>query len=115
AFRDTPLPNWVVKYTGLMRYKFFKDRFKRFSLQHSYKATYSVSAYRSNFEYDQDPNGQDNGGVGNFYNRHIISNVNLTENFNPLIRIDMETKSSFKILAEMRKDRTLNMSFDNNL
>lgn len=115
AFRDTPLPNWVVKYTGLMRYKFFKDRFKRFSLQHAYKADYIISAYRSNFEYDQEPNGQDNGGVGNFYNKHIISNVNLTENFNPLIRVDFETKTSFKVLAEVKKDRTLNMSFDNNL
>lgn len=114
-FRDVPLPNWVVKYTGLMRYKFFKDRFKRFSLQHGYRAYYNVNAYRSNFEYDQNPNGRDNNNVGNYYNKYIISNVNLSEQFNPLIRIDMEMKSSFKVLAEVRKDRTLNMSFDNNL
>lgn len=114
-FRDTPLPNWVVKYTGLMRYKYFKDRFKRFSLQHGYRASYNINSYRSNFEYDQAPGGQDNNGVGNFYNRYIISNVNLAEQFNPLIRVDMEMKNSFKILAEIKKDRTLNMSFDNNL
>lgn len=114
-FRDVPLPNWVVKYTGLMRYKFFKDRFKRFSLQHAYTATYNINAYRSNFEYDQNPNGQDNGGVGNFYSKTIISNINLTEQFNPLIRVDFEMKNSIKVLAEVRKDRTLNMSFDNNL
>lgn len=114
-FRDIPLPNWVVKYTGLMRYKFFKDRFKRFSLQHGYRASYSINAYRSNFDYDRDPNGRDNNGAGNFYNKYIISNVNLTEQFNPLIRVDFEMKNSVKILAELRKDRTLNMSFDNNL
>lgn len=116
-FRDIPLPNWVVQYTGLIRYKFFKDRFKRFSLKHGYKSTYNVNAYRSNFDYNSDPtqNGQDNNGVGNFYNANIISNVNLTEQFNPLIRIDFEMKNSFKVLAEIRKDRTLNMSFDNNL
>jgi cell surface protein SprA len=115
AFRNVPLPNWVIKYTGLMRYKFFKDRFKRFSLQHGYKSYYSINAYRSNFEYDQNPNGQDNGGFGNFYNKNIISNVNLSEQFNPLIRLDFEMKNSLKVLAEIRKDRTLNMSFDNNL
>ncbi len=114
-FRDIPLPNWVIKYTGLMRYKFFKDKFKRFSLQHGYSASYNINAYRSNFEYDENPDGRDNGGTGNFFNRYIISNVNLVEQFNPLIRIDMEMKNSIKILAEIRKDRTLNMSFDNNL
>jgi cell surface protein SprA len=114
-FRDVPLPNWVVKYTGLMRYKLFKDNFKRFSLQSGYRASYNINSYRSNFEYDQNPNGRDNGGIGNFYNRNIISNVNLAEQFNPLIRVDFEMKNSFKMLAEVRKDRTLNMSFDNNL
>ena len=114
-FRDTPLPNWLIKYTGLMRYKYFKDRFKRFSLQHQYKAFYNINSYRSNFEYDQNPDGKDNGGVGNFYNKYIISNVNLGEQFSPLIRVDMELKNSIKVLAEIKKDRTLNMSFDNNL
>ncbi|MDV6170280.1 cell surface protein SprA [Flavobacterium sp. DG1-102-2] len=116
-FRDVPLPNWVVKYTGLMRYKFFKDRFKRFSLQHSYKASYNVNSYRSNLDFNNpdNPNNQDNNGEGNFINKNIISNINLTEQFNPLIRVDFEMKNSIKILAEIRKDRTLNMSFDNNL
>ncbi len=115
VFRNVPIPNWEIKYTGLMRYKFFKDRFKRFSLQHGYRASYNINAYRSNFEYDQNPNGQDNGGVGNFYTKNIISNVNLAEQFNPLIRVDFEMKNSFNVKAEVRKDRTLNMSFDNNL
>ena len=118
VFRSVPLPNWVVKYTGLMRYKYFKDRFKRFSLQHSYKASYNVNSYRSNFDLtnpSEGSNGQDNNGVGNFYNKYIISNINLTEAFNPLIRIDFEMKNSVKVLAEIRKDRTLNLSFDNNL
>ena len=117
-FRNTPLPNWVIKYTGLMRYKFFKDRFRRFSLQHGYRASYNINSYRSNFDYDPtkpDSEQRDNGGDGNLYSKNIISNINLTEQFNPLIRIDFEMKNSIKILAEVRKDRTLNMSFDNNL
>ncbi|RWX03617.1 T9SS outer membrane translocon Sov/SprA [Flavobacterium cerinum] len=116
AFRDIPLPNWVVKYTGLMRYKFFKDRFKRFSLQHGYKSSYNINAFRSNLDYDPgNTEKRDNNGEGNFINRNIISNINLTEQFSPLIRVDFEMKNSIKILAEIRKDRTLNMSFDNNL
>ncbi len=112
-FRDIPLPNWNIKYSGLMRYKFFKENFKRFSLQHSYKASYTVNSFRSNFDYNQNPNGTDTGG--NYYNQTIVGNVNLVEQFSPLIRVDMETKSSFKFLAELKKDRALSLSFDNNL
>ena len=115
AFRNFPIPNWTIKYSGLMRYKFFKDTFKRFSLQHSYRASYTINSFRSNFDYDQNPGGQDNSGFGNFYNRNTIANVNLVEQFNPLIRVDFEMKNSLKILAEMKKDRSLSMSFDNNL
>ena len=115
AFRNFPIPNWTVKYSGLMRYKFFKDTFKRFSVQHAYRASYTINSFRSNFDYDQNPNGQDNTGYGNFYNKTNIANVNLVEQFNPLVRVDFEMKNSFKFLAEMKKDRSLSMSFDNNL
>ncbi|KIA87326.1 cell surface protein SprA [Flavobacterium sp. AED] len=112
-FRSFPIPNWAVKYNGLMRYNFFKKNFKRFSMQHSYRASYTISAFRSNFEYDKTPNGVD--ASGNFFNSTIMSNVNLVEQFSPLIRMDFELKSSLKVLTEIKKDRALSMSFDNNL
>jgi cell surface protein SprA len=114
AFRDIPIPNWNIKYSGLMRYKFFKDTFKRFSIQHAYRASYTINSFRSNFDYDQNPGGID-PNTGNVYNKIIIGNINLVEQFNPLVRLDFEMKNSFKILAEMKKDRSLSMSFDNNL
>ncbi|MFN7045554.1 MAG: cell surface protein SprA [Flavobacterium sp.] len=108
-FRSTPLPNWNIKYTGLMRYSWFKDNFKRFSVQHGYRAGYNVNAFRSNL------NAAPVDANGNFYASKIVSNVNLIEQFNPLVRFDFEMKNSVKLLAEIKKDRTLNMSFDNNL
>jgi cell surface protein SprA len=104
-----------------MRYKFFKDKFKRFSIQNSYKASYTVNAFRSNFEYDKAPSGFKSDGTlnadsgGNLFNKTLISNINLVEQFNPLVRLDFEMKNSVKILAEVKKDRALSMSFDNNL
>ncbi|MBB1193610.1 cell surface protein SprA [Flavobacterium sp. SOK18b] len=112
-FRSFPLPNWSVKYNGLMRYAPFKKNFKRFSLLHNYRASYTINAFRSNFEYDKDPNGID--ASGNFFNKTIMSNINLVEQFNPLVRMDFELKSSLKVLTEIKKDRALSMSFDNNL
>jgi len=114
AFRDVPIPNWTLKYTGFMKMKWFKKHFKRFSLTHGYNATYTINQFRTNLDYDADnPNALDQGG--NFKNETLFSNVNLMEQFSPLVKIDMEMKNSFKILAEVKKDRLLSMSFDNNL
>ena len=112
-FRSSPIPNWAVKYNGLMRYDLFKRNFKRFSLQHNYRASYTINQFRSNFDYDNDSNGVD--ANGNYLNKTIMSNINLVEQFSPLIRMDFELKSSLKILTEIKKDRALSMSFDNNL
>lgn len=112
-FRNFPIPNWAVKYNGLMRYTFFKNNFKRFSMQHGYRASYTINSFRSNFEYDKTPNGVD--ASGNFFNSTIMSNINLVEQFSPLVRMDFELKSSLKVLTEIKKDRALSMSFDNNL
>ncbi len=115
-FRNIPLPNWVAKYSGLMRYDFFKESFKRFSVQHSYKSSYTINSYRSNLEYNNlvaNPTQRDQSG--NFINENIIANINLVEQFSPLFRLDFELKNSMKFLVEMKKDRALSLSFDNNL
>ena len=128
AFRDFPVPNWDIKYTGLMNIKWFKDRFKRFSLTHGYRSNYTINQYRSNLDY-QPPNRDTDGSLGDYNTqpsnalnqagdykaKTLYSNINLTEMFSPLIRIDMEMKNSIKILAEIRRDRMLSLSFDNNL
>jgi cell surface protein SprA len=75
-------------------------------------ASYTINQYRSNFDYDKTPDGVD--ASGNLIKK-IMSNVNLVEQFSPLIRMDFELKSSLKILTEIKKDRALSMSFDNNL
>lgn len=112
--RDVPLPNWDIKYTGLMNLDWFKKRFKRFSLQHGYRAGYTVNQFQSNLDYDRfNPGAVDQ--AGNFKSETLLSNVNLTEQFSPLLRVDFEMKNSIKILAEYRKDRALSLSFANNL
>lgn len=112
-FKNFPVPNWGITYTGLMRYEFFKKTFKRFSLKQNYRASYTVNSFRSNFNYTNNPNGLDDSG--NYYSPTIMSNVTLVEQFNPLVRIDFELKNSFKLLTQINRDRALSMSFDNNL
>ena len=114
AFRDVPIPNWDLKYSGFMKFDWFKKRFKRFSLTHGYRSTYTINQFQTNLDYDAD-NPQDFNQGGNFKNERLFSNINLTEVFSPLVRIEFEMKNSVKVLTEVRKDRMLSLSFDNNL
>ncbi|AXT18920.1 cell surface protein SprA [Flavobacteriaceae bacterium AU392] len=123
AFRDIPIPNWNLKYSGFTKLKWFKKNFKRFSITHGYNSTYTINQFRSNLDFEaRNPNldfaSQPANAIdqaGNFKNETLFSNINLTESFSPLIRIDLELKNSLKVLAEIRKDRLLSLSFDNNL
>ncbi|RLD30312.1 MAG: cell surface protein SprA [Bacteroidetes bacterium] len=123
AFRDVPIPNWTLKYTGFMQFKWFKKHFKRFSVTHGYNSTYTINQFRTNLDFNaanksldytaQNTNVLDQ--AGNYKNETLFSNINLMEQFSPLIKIDFEMKNSLKILAEIKKDRLLSLSFDNNL
>lgn len=112
--KKTPLPNWNLKYTGLMDIKSLKKIFNRFSLTHAYRSSYTINNFQSNLDFDPAiPNQLDDGG--NFIPATLFSNLNLVEQFNPLLRVDLELKNSFKFLAELKTDRALSLSLDNNL
>ncbi|MBU2940071.1 cell surface protein SprA [Lacinutrix sp. C3R15] len=123
ALRDIPIPNWDLKYTGFMKLNWFKKRFKRFSLSHGYRSAYTINQFSTNLDYvepdaseeyiNQPADALDQNG--DFKNKNLYSNINLTEMFSPLFRIDFESKSAIKVLLEMKKDRMLSLSFDNNL
>ncbi|RIV73812.1 cell surface protein SprA [Flagellimonas aequoris] len=112
AFREIPIPNWNIKYTGLMKNRWFKKKFKRFSLSHGYRAAYSINQFQTNLERQ---NTQFDAETGDVLPETLINNVVLTDQFNPLVRVDFEMVNSFSFLAEVRTDRTLSLSFDNNL
>ncbi len=113
-FRNTPLPNWTVKYTGLMRMKWFRDKFRRFSVSHGYRSDYTLNQFQTNLDYDPE-NPQELNQAGDFKNPILYSNIVLTELFTPLAKIDFETKDNVQVLAQIEKDRSLAFSFDNNL
>ncbi len=123
AFRDIPIPNWQIKYTGFMRMAWFKNNFKRFSMTHGYRSSYTINQFRTNLDFNaanpsltyenQNQNTLDQSG--NFKNENLFTNINLEEQFSPLVRLDFEMKNSVKILTEIKRDRILSLSFDNNL
>ena len=112
AFRQIPIPNWNLKYTGLMRNKWFKKKFQRFSLSHGYRSAYSINSFQTNLEKE---NGSIDPETSDLLPDLLLNNVVLNDEFNPLMRVDFEMKNSVSVLAEMRTSRILALSFDNNL
>ncbi len=118
AFRYIPIPNWNVKYSGLMQNKWFKKKFKRFSLSHGYRSSYSINSFQTNLEKVQlinDGLPPIDSETQDILPDMIMSNVVLNDEFNPLVRLDFEMKNAMSVLAEVRSSRVLSLSFDNSL
>ncbi len=114
AFRDIPIPGWNVTYRGLMKFKWFKKRFRSFSISHNYNSLYSITSFTNNLDYDpQNPYGETDI-VGNYFNKTLFTNVNLLEEFSPLIKVDMKLKNSVSFACRINKDRGLTLNFNNN-
>ena len=112
--QKSPLPNWNLKYSGLMKNKTFKNFFNRFTISHGYRSSFTINNFQNNLDYDQkNPYLRDESG--NFLVQTLYGNLNLVEQFNPLFKLDFELKNSFKFLAEFVKDRALSLSLDNNI
>ena len=56
-FKTRLAPNWRVSYDGLSKGNLFKNRVKRFSLNHSYRSTMTTS-YVTNLSYEADDLGR---------------------------------------------------------
>ena len=106
---DKPKLNWTLQYSGLEKY--FDDIFSSVSLQHGYRSNFTINNFNYNLNYQE--NGFDISG--NYFNEIIFSNVNLVEQFNPLIRLDLELKNSLRIIFDVVKDRAVSLSLANNL
>ena len=113
AFRDVPIPSWNINYKGLMKMKWFKDTFRSFSLSHSYDSRYSILSFSNNLEYNlQDPYAETDI-VGNYFNKTLFTNVDLIEEFSPLLKVDMKMKNSISFTGRVDKDRRLTLNFNN--
>ncbi|MGZ6532276.1 MAG: T9SS outer membrane translocon Sov/SprA, partial [Bacteroidia bacterium] len=118
AFPKIPKPNWRVTYDGLSKLEKIKKYFKSFTLSHSYRSSYSIGGYTSNLLFtDPDKDGYTSvredvssiPGNPNFLSRDLISTVSISEQWAPLIKLDMTLKNSVLVSFEFKKDRNLSL------
>ena len=118
-FQRFPLPNWNINYNGLNKVQFLKKWFTNITISHRYTSTYSIG----NFYTDAVISGIDNydygsetqvNSMGDYVPPVSMEGVQITEQFNPLVRISVNMVNSFQFNFSLQKNRTLMLSFSNN-
>lgn len=109
-----PRPNWRVAYNGLSKLEPFKSIFTNVSLTHAYVGTLSMSSYNSALLYE-DPRLAGYPGFvdtvsGNYIPYFLIPNITMTEQFAPLLGIDVTFTNSLNLRVEFKKNRSLSLS-----
>jgi len=109
------LPNWTVRYSGLVHLPKIRDVFKSFNINHSYKSIYAVGSYSSFSSYMEYMNGLgfiNDATTGSpipssMYN---VSTVSINEAFSPLLGVDMTFHNNLTCKVEYRTTRVLSLS-----
>ncbi len=103
-----PAPNWKAKW-DLSRYSFFKGIFSSFRITNGYTSTLKVSSFQTDLNFRKFNNGVDDNEL-NYYSEYIIPAMVLDERFEPVIGIDIKTKSDLSIRFEYKKSRSMLLS-----
>ena len=104
-----PKPNWNLRYDGLSKLPWFRDRFSSFTLEHSYNNALRVTRFDSDVEFGiVDANGRlETKQNGNYFTRLEIPAIQISESFSPLIGIKLKTKKDFTFELSYEKSRDL--------
>lgn len=105
-----PLPNWRLTYNGLSRLPFFKEFLTNFNLTHGYRSTLSVNSFATDLDFQEDPDQLDPNSL-NFYSTFEIPDIVISEQFMPLIGVDMRFKKDLTANFDYKRSRQLSMSF----
>ncbi len=112
-------PNWRITYEGVVsQIESLKKYFKTLSFSHSYRSSYNVASFTSNLDYNENQYGDGfsyvRNTLGNFIAPNDISAVSISEQFSPLINMDVTWINDFETSAEIKTSRNLALSFSNN-
>ncbi|HNQ12814.1 MAG TPA: cell surface protein SprA [Bacteroidia bacterium] len=110
-FPSIPLPNWRITFDGFMKIPWFRNKFQSMSISHSYRSTYNVNSYSYNLSYLNDQSARD--ANNNFIPRYELTQVSISEQFSPLLGVDMTWKNNLSTRFEYKRDRNLALSYTN--
>lgn len=111
-FKVFPLPNWRVTYNGLTNLPGFKKVVNNINITHGYNATYTVGGYVTDLFFEGSgyfqPSKIDTLS-NNFVSYYRIPQVNISEQFSPLIGIDVTWKNNITTRFDYKKTRNVSL------
>jgi cell surface protein SprA len=110
------IPNWRINFDGLSKFEFIQRIFRSINLMHQYRSTYQIGSYTTNLSYEVDGSGINRirDLQNNYIQRYEINVVSITEQFSPLINVDMNWKNSLTTRFEWKKSRTVSLNLTSN-
>jgi cell surface protein SprA len=110
------MPNWRINFDGLSKFDFIQKTFRSINLMHQYRSTYQIGSYSTNMSYFTGDNGLSyiRDLQSNFIQQYEINVVQISEQFSPLINIDMNWKNSLTTRFEWKKSRTVALNLTSN-
>ena len=105
---NNPKLNWALKVE--VPSDLLNDNIKRISFGHSYRSNFTINNFRSNLAFDPDLFDKS----GNYLSEMSYSNLNVVEQFNPLVMIDIQFNNALRLNFDFVKDRAVSLSLANN-
>ena len=116
----TMFPGWRVSYDGLSKLRLVKRYFRTITLNHGYQSSYNIGNYRSNAIFSENHFNSGTDALSsirdindNYVAQYDIQSVNISEQFSPLLSIDMAMKNSLNFKIEFKRSRNLTLNIRN--
>ncbi len=109
-----PKPNWNITYNGLTRLPGLEKIFTNFTIRHGYNSTLSMNSFNTALLF-QDPLRVGypsfiDSQTGNFIPYFLVPNITISEQFSPLLEVDMTFTNQLSARVEYKKSRQLSLS-----
>ena len=117
-FTKIPMPNWKITYDGLRYISWLKQKVRRISLTSGYSSVYTIGSFNRNLLFDESNavtyGLTDNVDLnGNFIPKYQINQVTISEQFNPLLKVDVTLKNNISFNTAFKRSRNLTLNIDN--
>lgn len=110
-FKTRPAVNWKLNYNGLSKIGNLDKVFASVQISHGYKSTLTVNSYNTDIFYDVTNPYTIDPLNSNYIARYEIPQVVITEQLQPLLGVDIKLKNEMTFKTDLKKSRTLAMSF----
>jgi cell surface protein SprA len=110
------MPNWRINFDGLSKFEFVQRTFRSVNLMHQYRSTYQIGSYTTNLSYSDMGGGINNirDLQSNFIQQYEINVVTISEQFSPMINVDLNWKNSLTTRFEWKKSRIVSLNLTSN-